>query len=329
MRKQSSHLDRRRFIALGGGGIAALAMPCLARGASPLSFMEGEAFGTRWSIAAPAPTNLAPMRSSIEAVLADIDLQMSPWRPDSFITRFNSSPAGGLKAPADVATVAQAALSLADQSGGHFDPTVGPLVARWGFGPIAGGDQTGWRGLVAQSGELSKQRDGLTLDLCGIAKGYALDRMANVLEGAGHESFLIELGGELCARGVHPTGRSWQVAIEDPRPGASDPIEIVGLVGLAIATSGNRANGFDLDGRCYSHIIDPVSREPVDSALASVSVIAPDAMIADGWATALMAAGAMAGPELANQTGVTALFLVNENGRLQRTMTGQFVHHLA
>jgi thiamine biosynthesis lipoprotein len=231
--------------------------------------------------------------------------------------------------PRELVGVTTAALAIAEASGGVFDPSVGPLVARWGFGVIAGEDRPGWQGLSVLEDAVAKDRDGLTLDLCGIAKGRALDRMATLLADAGLTDFLIDLGGELYARGRHPSGRAWQAGVEDPRPGAARVAEVVRLDGNAVATSGDRANGYTFGGRRYSHIIDPRTRRPVAGDLASVSVIAEDAITADGWATALAAAGAKGGPVLARRRGIAALFLIRDGAGLRRIATGAFDTHLA
>ena len=322
-------IDRRTFLALGGGSVLALAMPQLAFGAPALRIMQGRAFATEWSISVPAGVDIEPLRTPIVEMLAGIDVQMSPWRADSDVTRFNRSKAGTMPMPAELMHVASAALTLAGASGGEFDPTVGPLVARWGFGPIEGDGTPDWHEIGVHGDAVSKARDGLTLDLCGIAKGYALDRMADIVEGAGHGDFLIDLGGELAACGTHPSGRSWHVAVEDPRPGFEGAAEVIDLGGMAVATSGSRANSYDVGRRRYSHIIDPRTLEPADSNLASVSVIASNAMTADGWATALFAAGATNGPELAQRNGVDSLFVLIDGQGLKRITTGSFSDHLA
>ncbi len=316
--------DRRGFLALGGASALAVAMPGVALGAPALRVMRGSAFATEWSIATPDGVDIEPLRAPIEQMLARIDLTMSPWRSDSDVSRFNRAPAGTLKMPDELVEVTTAALALAGLSGGTFDPTVGPLVSRWGFGPIEGGDATDWHHIGLEANALSKADGALTLDLCGIAKGYALDRMTDIVREAGHEDFLIDLGGELRGCGTHPSGRSWHVAIEDPRPGASGAVDVLDLGNMAVATSGSRANGYDVGDRRYSHIIDPQTLEPADSALLSVSVVAPDTMTADGWATALFAAGAAGGPDLARRQGVSALFVLKGAEGLRRISTGSF-----
>ena len=291
--------------------------------------MDGSAFATGWSITAPASVDLERLRAPIAEMLAEIDLQMSPWRTDSAVSRFNRAPAGTLDMPGALTHVTGAALALAGLSNGEFDPTVGPLVARWGFGPISGDDTPDWNGIGLEGNALSKSHAGLTLDLCGIAKGYALDRMADIVKDAGCSDFLIDLGGELTTMGRHPEGRPWHVAVEDPRPGVNGVFEVLDLGGMTVATSGSRANSYEAGTRLYTHIIDPLTREPANSDLLSVSVIAPDAMTADGWATALFAAGAARGPSLAAAHGVSALFILTGPQGLKRNTTGSFDAHLA
>lgn len=320
---------RRAFLALGGGSALGLGLPALALGAPALRTMKGHAFATVWSISTPSGVDLEPLRTALAEMLAGVDVQMSPWRADSNVSHFNRASAGTMPMPAELVHVTSVALALASASGGEFDPTVGPLVSRWGFGPIKGDDATDWRHIGLEGDALSKARDGLTLDLCGIAKGYALDRMADLVKDAGHGDFLIDLGGELSACGTHPSGRSWHVAVEDPRPGVEGAVEVLDLGGMAVATSGSRANSYVVGQRRYSHIIDPLTREPANSSLLSVSVIAPNAMVADGWATALYAAGAARGPALARRNEVDALFVLEDGQGLTRVSTGSFGDHLA
>ena len=327
MRHTELMLSRRRLLALGGSCMAALSAPGLLRAAAPVETLDGRAFATGWRVTLPAGSGAGALRAPIEALLAGIDAQMSPWRGDSDVSRFNAGPAGRRAVPAETARVAAAALGIAEASAGHFDPSVGPLVARWGFGPIAGDARPGWRGIAVEGDALVKDRDGLTLDLCGIAKGRALDRMAALLAEAGHGDFLIDLGGELLARGRHPSGRTWRVGVEDPRPDRAAPAAVLRLRDGAVATSGSRWNGYTLGGRRYSHIIDPQTGAPVAGSLGSVSVLAADAMTADAWATALMAAGAAA-PDLARRSEVAALFQYASEDGLRRLSTGGFGLHL-
>lgn len=318
--------DRRRLALLAGAALATLPLRPVAagvlRGAAPLQALEGQAFATGWRVLLPASADAQALGPAIADTLDRIDREMSPWRADSAVSRFNRAQAGAHPLPQAVLSVTADALAIAAASGGSFDPTVGPLVSRWGFGPISGTEAPGWQTLSIRGARLAKSVPGATLDLCGIAKGHALDRIAAILRDAGVDHALVEVGGELLGIGAHPEGRDWQAGVEDPRPGVPGLAARVPLAGQAVATSGSRWNGYDLGGRRVSHIIDPATAAPVEGGLASVSVLAPTGALADGWATALMAAGAERGVALARAGTLSALFLIVEGARLRPVVTG-------
>ena len=317
----------RRLVLL--TGLSAIAAPARSRAATATQSIGGPAYGTQWQATIRIGADIERLQSAIEDTLVRIDRLMSPWRPDSDISVFNRSNNTEWKPVNDeVVTVCRSALAIHGASGGAFDPTVGPIVGSWGYGPIEGTPFEKGQTFEAEEGMLRKSAPGLTIDLCGIAKGYALDRIADVLRDHGERNFVIDLGGEIAAFGSHPDGRNWRVAVEDPRPDRTGAAEVVQLEDRAIATSGDKVNGFTLAARRYSHIIDPATAAPVETATASVSVIAADAATADGWATALMAAGAD-GPAMAEQNGLDALFLLREGSDLRRIPTGRFDDHLA
>ncbi|SDY58067.1 FAD:protein FMN transferase [Citreimonas salinaria] len=314
--------SRRGFLGLLGATLACplLTRPALARAAA-LESLTGEAFGTTWRIVGPSGADLRPLRPAIDALFAGIDAEMSPWRTDSTIGRFNAGTLTELRG-AELVHVAQAALALAGDSEGTFDPTVGPLVARWGFGPIERGGAPGWRGLDVFPGRIAKRRQDLTLDLCGIAKGRALDCATELTRGSGLDFLLLDLGGELRALGPHPSGRDWQVAVEHPHAGNHTPAILHLPAGMSVATSGLGAQSFALGPRIWGHIIDPATAGPVEGRLRSVSVLQADAMAADGWATALFAAGDVGGPALARARDIPALFLFEDDSSLHHISTG-------
>lgn len=287
----------------------------------------GPAFGTYWRVTAPVGRGVGRLAPALQTLFAQIDAQLSPWRPDSAISRFNANASDSdrddaARDPALVHVTA-AALEISRRSEGAFDPTVGPLVARWGFGPVAQGGAPDWRALGVGPTAVRKAREDLTLDLCGIAKGWALDCAVDLARDAGFDDLLIDLGGELRAMGRHPDGRDWRVAVEAPLPLFSAPAALRLPAGLAVATSGTRAQSYTLNGRRYSHIIDPATSEPAEGGLRSVTVVASDAMTADGWATALCAAGDTAGPDLAQTQNIAALFLMEHQGSVRQVRTGQ------
>ncbi|KUF11131.1 FAD:protein FMN transferase [Pseudoponticoccus marisrubri] len=309
MRDLPLSLSRRR--ALGLAGAAALCpKAALAEG---LEHLSGRAFGTSWQIVAPRGAGLARLRPGITALFDAIDAEMSPWRADSTLSRFNAAPVGTHATGPGLRAVTEAALQIARASDGAFDPTVGPLVARWGFGPIPGAGAGDWRALHVAPGGLAKGEGAGTLDLCGIAKGHALDRAVELAAAAGVTSALFDLGGELKTLGHHPSGRDWRVAVDTPAGAARMALRLP--PGRAVATSGQAAQGYVLNGVLYSHIIDPAAGQPARSALHGVTVTGPDAMVADGWATALFAAGADRGTALARSLGLAALFVPADPAR--------------
>ncbi|MBW6418580.1 FAD:protein FMN transferase [Celeribacter sp. PS-C1] len=315
---------RRQMIALSGATLYAGVAE--ANSLAPTHSMEGRAFASHWRVTAPSDVPLEPHRAAIDRILAKVDAQMSPWRQDSDVSRFNRT-ADACRVSGETAFVTRAALKIARESGGRFDPTVGPLVSQWGFGRITGVSGA-WTALATDGDQLRKDISGLTIDLCGIAKGRALDLVDSYFMEAGLRDVLIDLGGELKSRGQHPSGRAWHVAVEDPRIGALSPAAGLRLPsGFSVATSGLRAQSYSLGDHVYSHIIDPHRARPVAGGAVSVSVLAPDAMIADGWATALMAA-ADQGPDVARQNGLSALFLFAMDTGLSATTTGDFDRHM-
>jgi thiamine biosynthesis lipoprotein len=314
-------MNRRRMIAT---TTAALVVAGRAEAATHL---EGRAFGGTWRVVLPEGTPRAPVARALGEVIEMVDAAMSPYRQGSEIARFNRSPATGwVDVSAPTAMVTAHALDLAARTGGAFDPGIGPLVGRYGFGPIRG--ETGqFDDFAAGPSMLRKARPHLTLDLCGIAKGYALDRIIGALASVGLTDALVELGGEVRAIGRHPSGRDWQVAIEDPTASDGAAQRIVAPAGLALATSGSRWNG--IDGQITAnHIIDPATGRMAGTDPSSVSVLAATAMEADGLATALVAMGGAQGRAYARAAGISALLLTGGPGALTETLTGDFAEHL-
>lgn len=254
--------------------------------------LGGATMGTRWQVrfAAPPRLDLPALTHAIEAMLDGVVAEMSHWAPESLLSRFNNAPVGRWMAlPPDFATVMAAALDLASATDGAFDPAVGGLVDLWGFGPTprvgtpveaaiaAVLAQGGWRQLRFDPAERRLQRlSDVRLDLSGIAKGHAVDRLATVLAARDIRHSLVEIGGEFVGLGMRPDGDPWWIELETPGMVAA-PIRVA-LHQLAVATSGDYVRG--------RHTIDPRSGRAVGHALA-VSVVHRSAMLADGWATAL------------------------------------------
>ncbi len=319
----------RRQVLRGAAGIAVSALlPGIAR-AGETRTIGGHAFASYWRASLPAGAEPEPARAAVESVIAAIDRALSPYRAESELSRFNAArTTGWTRIGPDSARVFAEGLRIARLTGGAFDPTVGPLVARLGFGPITGRAEGSYRGLIARAGAVRKTDPGLTFDPCGIAKGFALDRAAAALDALGLGAYLLEIGGEVFARGRHPSGRPWQVGIERPLPGAAALQRIVRLEGLSLATSGDWINGYEIAGRRFGHIIDPARGTPADTGVASVSVIARRGMAADALATALMAMGPERGLRFAARLDLPVLYLLRRGGGIEEAPSPRFGAYL-
>jgi thiamine biosynthesis lipoprotein len=309
-------MNRRDLLILGGGALLASGLP--ARAQAP-RVLQGPAFGSSWKLVADIDAaDAAALTADIEAVVASVDAKMSPFRADSELSRFNRAATTGWQALShETCAVVAEALRVAEATGDAFNPTLGPVTGRYGFGPIIEGVPGAPEEISVREGGVGKARAALTLDLCGIAKGHALDRMAAACAGRGLADVLIELGGEVLARGRHPSGRGWRVGVEGPSGFAG----AVSLDGAALATSGIAVNAFSHGGRRYAHIVDPLTKRPADSALFSVTVAAGTAMTADALATALFAMGAARGPAFSRENGIEALFVMDDGATV---MSGGF-----
>lgn len=316
------HPSRRGVLIAAAGLLFSDLLPARAAG---VRVIGGPAFGTSWRITLPAAIHDGDIVTRIRAIVGSVDAAMSPFRPDSELSRFNVARTRDWQAMSPrTCAVIRESLDIAARSQGAFDPTVGPIVGRFGFGPIREGSAGSYRGIAVRDDAVRKAEPGLTLDLCGIAKGHALDRMVAALDVARIANFLVEVGGEVFARGTHPDGRAWQVGVERPLPEPTGVQRIVRLGASALATSGDAVNGYTIAGRRYSHIIDPSRGEPVDNGIASVSVFMPAAATADALATALVAMGPEAGAAFAEREKIAALFVIREGGGLREIMTGGF-----
>lgn len=309
---------------------ALLAAGCSEEGADLLR-LQGETMGTTWSVqvvAPPADLDAEQLRQAIEARLADVNSQMSTYDPQSELSRFNASTSSDwIPVSAGLASVVLKAQTISDLSDGAFDVTVGPLVNLWGFGPGAvGADlptgselddasaRVGYRHLEARRTEpaLRKAIPRLYVDLSAIAKGHGVDELVRLLEAGGLTDYLVEIGGELRGAGRKANGEPWRIAIERPEAAVRQVFAAVPLWDTAMATSGDYRNFFEVDGRRYSHTIDPATGRPVEHRLASVTVLDPSCARADALATALLVLGPERGLALARRLRLAALLIVRE-----------------
>lgn len=280
--------------------------------------LTGSAFGS--SLRLVLPDTAEDPRSLIDGIVGRIDGRMSPFHTESDLGRFNA--AGSTTVHNDTRLVVHTALELAKSSGGAFDPTSAPIGRKYGFGPatISATAPAGMYADIRIVGDrLEKFTPRLTLDLNGIAKGYALDQIAAALDGL---DFLLELGGEVVARGRHPSGRRWRIGIE--RPGTNKIQRVMEAGDDALATSGDAAQSYVVGSRRYAHVIDPRQGGPLDNEVASVSVLAPSGMLADGLATAAMVLGPRASGPLLGAYHARALFLLKKGNDFVEVAVGGF-----
>jgi thiamine biosynthesis lipoprotein len=315
--------------------------------AGGVSSFRGATMGTSWSVQLVAP-KLLPLLDVLTGMQKELDrvvAQMSTWDAESDLSRFNRAPAGTWHVlPEEFFAVLAYALSVADTSGGAYDPTIGPLVNLWGFGPEpkrtampsgreldAARARCGWRQVLLEpEGRRVFQPGGLYVDLSAVAKGFGVDQAARYLLGNGVRDFLIEVGGELRGEGTKPDGTPWWVALEHPPSHGAAPTETVAaLHGLSIATSGDYRKFVEIDGRHLSHTLDPRTGHPVAGKPASVTVLHAECMQADALATAITVLGADAGMRFAEARGLAALCLTRTGVGFAERMTPAFAAMLA
>lgn len=288
--------------------------------------IQGQTMGTTYHITWVQPTKPVEkltLQAAVDTRLEQVNDSMSTWRKDALISQFNrhnfDTP---MRIDDDFVRVLEEAIRLAHLTDGALDVTVGPLVNLWGFGPdgrvtsapspleIAEAKaRVGVEHLQLNGEFLSKDRSDLYLDLSSIAKGYGVDVVAEVLEQRGIHNYLVEVGGELRLSGHKPDQKPWRIAIEQPDEDGREVFKVIESGELAVATSGDYRNFFEENGRRFSHLIDPRSGEPVNTRLASATVLAPSCMTADGLATAFIVMGTEQALALAEQESLPAMFI--------------------
>lgn len=314
--------------ALGAALLAALLLLTGCDQTPDMRRLEGQAQGTRYQVSwwREGGNRLPAVRADLSQTLAEIDRELSTYRDDSWISRFNRSRTTDWQAaPASALHLLGIAREVHARSQGCFDPTVSPLFALWGFQDqnfrVPSDEeiertlsQTGLEHLEidAENGRLRKQHETLSIDLSAMGEGYSVDRIASALEARGIENYLAELGGDMRLRGVKPDGTPWRVGIERPAAGPRSAATLASLDdarGASINTSGTYRRFFDDNGNLYSHILDPRTGHPVEHDLVSATVFGQDgdAARSDAWATALLCLGRSKGMAAAEREGLATL----------------------
>ncbi|TFH87530.1 FAD:protein FMN transferase [Billgrantia azerbaijanica] len=306
--------------------------------------LEGAIFGTFYQVTIVAPLTAGErqrLEAGIQAVLEAVDASMSTYRDDSELSAFNAAPVGEWQPlSAELIEVLAISQAVAEASDGAFDVTIGGLVNLWSFGPEARPrevpDDATLAERLAEIGSDSLEVDperqrarrvrDVFVDLSGVAKGHATDRVAEYLAGEGLEHYLVNIGGELKVAGWRDgEAEPWRIGIEAPLDDRREASHIVPLHDISVASSGDYRNFFEEDGQRYSHTLDPRSGRPITHGLASVTVAHPSNAWADAWATALTVLGEAEGMALARRRDLAVMMLVRRGEGWESWVSPAFV----
>lgn len=326
--------------------LAALAAFILYQQARPvIHAIDGYTMGSTWSVrfVGSRDTDVAAVQVALEAELAELNRQLSGYQPDTALSRFNRSPIGEWQMlPAHLAAVLAFGKQLSEATGGAFDMTLRPLINLWGFGAaeprteppsaaeisaVLGHFGSRFLEVDADGGRWRRTAD-VSVDVDSTAPGYAADVLSGWLMAKGYPAHLVEVGGELRAEGLRPDGNAWRVGIERPVAARGVVEQVIAVSGTGVATSGDYRSYFERDGKRYSHTLDPVTGRPVEHALASVTVLAPSGMAADGYATAIMVLGPEQGMAFAESNGLAVYMLLRDADGFREAYNERFAPYL-
>lgn len=304
----------------------------------------GDTMGTQYNVRVLSEEGLSgqaqkSLGEGIFRSLDRVDILMSSYRPDSEISELNGAPVNEpMRLSPETFEVLAISKDIYRLSKGAFDISLSPLIEAWGFGTSDEPRSLPSTELLAEAGarvgmdKVALDRFSLTatklapveLNVSAIAKGYGVDRVVEFLDSRGFKAFLVEVGGEIYARGLKHSGEKWVLGVETPDFPGRKAITTVALENKALATSGDYRNFIERDGVRYSHTLDPRTMAPVDHHLASVSVIAERCVDADALATALMVLGDEHGVAFAESNSLDALFIVRGESGFDVLTTGHF-----
>lgn len=275
---------------------------------------------------------------AVQNILDEVDRQMSTYRLDSDIARFNQSPANTcMPMPQPVLELAQYGYELSRSSDGAFDLTLGPLLDLWGFGPQARGKHVpssdeiaaakakiGYQHVRVVNDQLCKDAD-VKVEFNSIAAGYTVDRISERFAELNIDSYMIEVTGELIAKGLKPDGTPWRIALEQPLGDGQRVIQrILEIDGYGLNTSGDYRNYFEEDGVRFSHTIDPQVGAPISHRLASVTVVDRSTLHADGLGTLLLVLGPERGLAFAEEHKIAAFFVMRDGEGFATQVSSEF-----
>jgi len=321
-----------------------LTLPLLACQKEPETSLSGSIQGTTWHlkmVTGENPITPEEIKTDVEAIFRLIDEQLSNWREDSEITRFNRQQTTEWQpVSATLIHLLTVARNIHDRTGGCYDLTVKPLFELWGFAKHEQTvpDQAAIDQVLTHVGmdkleidpvgrRLRKLDPQLEVSLDSIAQGYTVAVVAQSLEDRGIQDYLAEIGGEMKVKGHKADGTPWRVAVEKPNPMAREVQRVLDLneaAGTAVMTSGTYRNFFESGGKSYSHIINPRTGMPVSHNTLSTTVLHEDPTLADAWSTALLCLGEEEGARIADQEQLRVLFIVRDGEQLHERMSREF-----
>ena len=310
--------------------------------------LNGLTMGTTYSVKINADNAFVEknqISDDIDEILSEINQSMSTYIKESELSNINFSTISGWQSISDdLFEVIDHAINVSLKTNGAFDITIAPLVNLWGFGPDKLQNKiptdeiieltkknTGYKKISIDKSlkKISKLDPNLHIDLSGIAKGFAVDKIARYLDKRGFKNYLVEIGGELIGKGLNKDNEIWQIGIENPNNNSDTIKRIIRLKDMAMATSGNYMNYFEKDGVRYSHTINPVTGKPIKHKLASVTVLDNSAMNADALATAFMVLGPEKALSLANNLEMAIYLIIKDGKRFEEKYNNYFIPYLS
>ena len=305
-------------------------------------YNKGMVYGTIYSITYESPAGI-DLQEEITEKFNEYNRMFSTYDKESIISKINKNEPVELSP--EFITCFEKSIEVSKITNGAFDITAGAMVNAWGFGPEEKKKMTqekvdsliqitGFQKIKFENGQIIKENPNIKIDMSAIAKGYTSDLIGNFLAEKGCINYMVEIGGEVAAKGINERGKTWTIGINKP-----DENDILGNTGLqakvkltdhGLATSGNYRNFYVEDGKKYAHTIDPKTGYPVQHSILSSTVIANDCMTADAFATAFMVLGLETSIEIARKVPEIEVFFIyaNEQGNNQVYMSDGFGEYI-
>ena len=282
------------------------------------------------------------LKKKIDARLIEINQLMSTYIKKSELSLFNQNQTDiCIPMSSENLFVIKSSNEVSEQTNGKFDITLDPLIKEWGFDSKETNQkipdeetistllkEIGFSKIVIKENCISKKNKSLSINLSAIAKGYGVDQIANLINNAGVQNYLVEIGGETASKGLNSKSKSWLLAIEAPIEEARQIQKVFNPLGLGVATSGNYRNYFEKDGKRYSHTIDPTTGSPITHNLASVTVLHQQTMMADAYATAFLVMGVDESLAFAETNKLAIYLLIKTKDSFIERYSSKFLEHL-